>query len=63
MLDVFAIFTGRSIVVSGTVTRLLSAEIDDQPWDVALRAILLLHGLVATEDEDGNIRVDEIDVR
>ena len=60
VLEVFAIFTGRSIVASGGVTGFVTAEINDQPWDVAFRAILLLHGLGATQDEDGNIRIDEI---
>ena len=36
----FAAFSGRTIVVGKTVTGEVNAEIKDQPWDVALQAIL-----------------------
>ena len=38
----------------GTVT----AEIKDQPWDVALKAILEAQGLAANEETSGIITVD-----
>jgi type IV pilus assembly protein PilQ len=36
----------------------VSAEIKDQPWDVAMKAILDAHGLAATEENSGIIVVD-----
>ena len=61
VLNAFSNFTGRSIVASANVTGFVTAEIRDQPWDVALGTILEDHGLIATEDEDGNISVDYAD--
>ena len=60
MLFAFADFAGRSIVAGPGVDGVVSAEIRDQPWDLALEAILTTHGLVAQEQEDGIIRVDDI---
>jgi type IV pilus assembly protein PilQ len=54
----FAAFSGRTIVVGKGVSGNVSAEIHDQPWDVALRAILSSQGLAAREDADGIISVD-----
>lgn len=56
----FADFAGRSIVAGPGVGGVVSAEIRDQPWELALEAILAAHGLVAKEHEDGLIRVDDI---
>ncbi len=54
----FAGFSGRSIVV-GTLPNaaLISAEIRDQPWDLALNAILDAQGLAVTELPGGILRV------
>lgn len=60
VLVMFSVFTGKSIVASEGVTGFVTVEIKDQPWDRALTAILAAQGLVATEDEDGNMRVDNI---
>jgi len=60
VLFAFADFAGRSIVAGPGVSGLVSAEIREQPWDLALRAILAAHGLVAHEQEDGIIRVDDV---
>lgn len=57
VLFAFADFSGRSIVPGAEVSGFVSAEIRDQPWDVALQAILDAHGLVAHEGEGGIIRV------
>lgn len=61
VLFTFAEFADRSIVsgqnVSGTT---ISAVIDNQPWDVALEAILGSYGLVARELNSGIIRVDNV---
>ena len=55
----FASFSGRTIVVGKDVTGTVTAEIRNQPWDVALRAILQGQGLAASEDAiSGIITVD-----
>jgi type IV pilus assembly protein PilQ len=54
----FASISGRTIVVGKSVTGTVTAEIKDQPWDVALKAILEAQGLAATEDPSGIIQVD-----
>ena len=58
VLAAFAAFSGRTIVVGKDVQGTISAEIRDQPWDVALRAILAANGLDANEDQYGIITVD-----
>jgi type II secretory pathway component GspD/PulD (secretin) len=42
--------------VDGFVT----ADINDQPWDVALASILAAHGLLGTATESGIIRVETL---
>jgi type IV pilus assembly protein PilQ len=54
----FAAFSGRSIIAGKDVTGTVTAEIKDQPWDVAFYAILAGQGLAATELPGGIIRVD-----
>jgi len=55
----FASFSGRTIVVGRDVNGTVTAEIRNQPWDVALRAILQGQGLAASEDAiSGIITVD-----
>ena len=58
VLAAFAAFSGRTIVVGREVEGSVTAEIRDQPWDVALRAILTAQGLDASEDQNGIITVD-----
>ncbi len=59
VLAAFASFSGRTIIPSSSVGALkVDAEIRDQPWDVALNAILNAQGLAATEDANGIIIVD-----
>jgi type IV pilus assembly protein PilQ len=59
VLAAFASFSGRTIIPSSNVGSLkVDAEIKDQPWDVALQAILSAQGLDATEDANGIIIVD-----
>jgi len=59
VLAAFATFAGRTIVVGKAVSGVVSAEIRDQPWDVALRAILEAQGFAAAEDPNtGIITVD-----
>jgi type IV pilus assembly protein PilQ len=55
----FAAFAGRTIVVGKDVQGTVTAEVKNQPWDVALRAILSGQGLAASEDLiSGIITVD-----
>ncbi|AHG91513.1 type II and III secretion system protein [Gemmatirosa kalamazoonensis] len=54
----FAAFSGRTIIVGRDVTGQVTAEIKEQPWDVALGALLRSQGLAATEDKSGIITVD-----
>jgi type IV pilus assembly protein PilQ len=59
VLAAFAAFSGRTIIPSSAVPIVkVDAEIRDQPWDVALAAILSSQGLAATEDANGLIIVD-----
>ncbi len=59
VLASFASFAGRTILPSTNVGAIkVDAEIRDQPWDVALQAILSAQGLDAREDANGIIIVD-----
>lgn len=59
VIAAFAAFSGRTIVVGKDVQGTITAEIKNQPWDVALRAILQGQGLAAAEDAlTGIITVD-----
>ena len=60
VLFAFAEYSGRSIVPGSDVVGLVSADIRNQPWDIALQTILESHGLVTSELETGIIRVDNI---
>lgn len=60
VLLAFAAFSGKSIVPGSNVTGFVTADINDQPWDVALFTILQGQGLGGGEDEYGIIRVDNI---
>ena len=59
VIAAFAAFSGRTIIPSSNVSALkVDAEIKDQPWDVALAAILSAQGLAATQDSNGILIVD-----
>jgi type IV pilus assembly protein PilQ len=58
VLGAFAAFSGRTIVIGKGVSGLVTAEVRDQPWDIALRAILQSQGLAAQADASGIITVD-----
>jgi type IV pilus assembly protein PilQ len=61
VLLAFAAFSGKSIVPGSNVQgQFVTADINDQPWDVALRTILQGQGLAAAENEYGIVRVDNI---
>lgn len=58
VLAAFSEFSGRSIVPGqGVESQVVNADIRDQPWDVAMEAILQGLGLAAQEMESGIIRV------
>jgi len=54
----FAAFSGRSIVVGKDIQGTVTAEVKDQPWDLAFNAILAGQALAASELPGGIIRVD-----
>ncbi|GAC1477837.1 MAG: hypothetical protein NVS1B4_21050 [Gemmatimonadaceae bacterium] len=58
VLAAFAAFSGRTIVAGKGVEGKVTAEVRDQPWDVAMQAILQAQGLAAAEDGNGIITVD-----
>jgi type IV pilus assembly protein PilQ len=58
VIAAFATFSGRTIVIGKDVQGTVTAEIKDQPWDVALQAILQSQGLAASEENNGIISVD-----
>ena len=58
VLAAFAAFAGRTIIPSKDVKGQITAEINNQPWDVAMRALLNANGFDATEDQNGIIIVD-----
>ncbi|MDE2805849.1 MAG: hypothetical protein OXN18_11965 [Gemmatimonadota bacterium] len=60
VLFTFAEFANRSIVPGTGMDRLVSGEIREQPWNVALDALLEAHGLVAHEQESGIILVHDL---
>jgi type IV pilus assembly protein PilQ len=53
----FATFSGRTIVVSKGVSGRVSAEIKNQPWDLAFNAVLESQGLAAITLEGAIIQV------
>jgi type IV pilus assembly protein PilQ len=57
----FAAVAKRSIVPAPEVAnRIINAEIQDQPWDLALEAILQAHGMVMRELESGILVVEDL---
>lgn len=56
----FAAFSGRTIIPAKGVTGTVTAEIINQPWDVAFKAILNANGYDAVEDANGIIIVQDI---
>jgi type IV pilus assembly protein PilQ len=61
VLLTFSNFSGKTIIPGSNVTGLITARIEDQPWDVALKSLLSTYGLIGEEDENGIIRVDNIE--
>ncbi len=60
VLAAFADFANRSIVPSADVKgKLITAEVRNQPWEVALEAIMAANNLVPREMENGVILVED----
>jgi len=60
VLNTFADYANRSIIASADVkTKTITAEIRNQPWDIALDAILTANNLYAKENENGVIMVED----
>ena len=61
VLLTFSEFANRSIVAHPQVRQTtVTADVKDQPWDVALEAILSAHGMAARENEAGIIIVEPL---
>ncbi len=58
VIAAFATFSQRTVVIGKEVSGVVTADINDKPWDVALQAILQAQGLAATEDASGIITID-----
>lgn len=58
---VFAEFSGHSVVLAPAVAGKVTAELRNQPWDVAFGAILQAHGYAARQIAPGMLRVDAIE--
>jgi len=54
----FAAFSGKTILLGKDVSGTITAEIKEQPWNVALDALLRAQGLAATTDTHGIITID-----
>ena len=61
VLNNFADFTGKSFVPGAGIEGNVTANIRNQPWDLALKAILDAHNLTAVETATGIIRVDKLE--
>jgi type II secretory pathway component GspD/PulD (secretin) len=60
VLQAFAAYSGASIVAGAGVDGFVTVDINNQPWDVALEAILASLGLYAVEERSGIIRVQSM---
>ena len=58
VLGVFAAFSGRTILPSKNVTGTVTANINNLPWDVALKKVMNAYGYDVTFDTDGVVVVD-----
>ena len=58
---VFAEFSGHSVILGADVAGQVTAEVRNQPWDVAFRAILGAHGLALRQVAPGLLRVDPVE--
>ena len=61
VVQAFAEFSGRSIVLGDGAETRVTAEVRGQPWDVALGAIVGVHGLGVREVAPGILRIDPVE--
>jgi type IV pilus assembly protein PilQ len=61
VLAQFAAYARRTIIPAKGVTGDVTAEIKDQPWDVAMKVILNANGYDAVEDPNGIIIVNTLE--
>lgn len=61
VIATFAEFTGRSIVAGSGVEGNVTAEIINQPWDVALETLMRAYGYALEVLPSGIIRIDNIE--
>jgi type II secretory pathway component HofQ len=61
VLNNFADFTGKSFVPGPGVEGPVTASVRNQPWDLALDAILQVNGLHAVETAPGIVRVEKLE--
>ena len=61
VLATFSDFSGKSIVAGADITGDVTASINQQPWDIALEAILKAQGLSSEEQETGIIQVEKME--
>lgn len=55
--NVFAEYSGKSIIIGRDIDLTIDAVIKNQPWDLAFAQILQANGLAGSEDPPGIIRV------
>lgn len=58
VIATFAEHSGRTFIFGPQVTGAITAEITNQPWDVALGKILQANGFTVSEDTTGIITID-----
>jgi len=58
VLGVFSAFTGRTILPSKSVIGTVTANINNLPWDVALKEVMNANGYDVTVNPDGVIFID-----
>lgn len=57
VIAAFARFSGRKISTSADVSGLITARVDDQPWDDALATVMALHGYRVVVHPDSSITI------
>ena len=55
--NIFAEYSGKSIIIGRDIDVTINASIRNQPWDLAFAQILRANGLAGTEDPPGMIRI------
>ena len=55
--NIFAEYSGKSIIIGRDIDVTINASIKNQPWDLAFAQILAANGLAGTEDPPGMIRI------